>query len=95
MGRQARRAGPVSPAGLRAPPKPEGIRDAKGWLKKRMAERTYSETIHQPIFARRFNLQAARTAPSFAHCCDEIARLIAELQQAKQLDIGDEGKSHA
>ena len=60
-----------------------------------MAERRYSETIHQPIFARRFDLQAARTAPSFAHCCDEIARLVAELQRPEQPDTADEGESHA
>jgi len=83
------------PVDLRAPPNPEGIRDAKGWLKKRMAARSYSETIHQPIFARCFDLQAARTAPSFAHCCDEIARLVAELQQSEQPDTADEARSEA
>jgi hypothetical protein len=76
------------PSDLKPPPDPEAIRDAKGWLKKHMTGHKYSETVHQPLFARHFDLQAARNAPSFAHCCDEIARLITALTQPPQPTAG-------
>jgi len=55
---------------------PEAIRGAKEWLRKNMSpSRTYSETIDQPAYANRFDLQAARNAPSFAKLCRDILSL--------------------
>jgi len=83
------------PPDLRAPSNPEAIRDAKGWLGKRMAGGKYSATIHQATFTRHFDLQAARGALSFGHCWDEIARLITELRQPEKPDAGTEGRTEA
>jgi hypothetical protein len=63
------------PPGLCAPADPESIRDAKGWLQKAMPPgRKYSETIDQPSLASKFDLNAARRAPSFDKMCREIER---------------------
>jgi hypothetical protein len=60
--------------GLSSPSDPESIRDAKGWLQKAMPPgRKYSETIDQPSLASKFDLNAARRAPSFDKLCREIA----------------------
>lgn len=69
------------PDGLQPPPDPEGVRNAKGWLAKRMAGGKYLETLHQPVFTRHFDIQAARRAPSFEHCYQEIMRLVDALEQ--------------
>lgn len=47
-------------------------RDAKGWLRQRMASGTYGETTDQPAFAARMDLQEALTrCRSFRKLCDE------------------------
>ena len=63
------------PPNLVAPADPESIRDAKGWLQKAMPPgRKYSETVDQPCLASRFDLDAARRAPSFDKMYREIER---------------------
>jgi hypothetical protein len=63
------------PPNLVAPADPESIRDAKGWLQKAMPPgRKYSETVDQPSLASKFDLDAARRAPSFDKMCREIER---------------------
>jgi hypothetical protein len=69
----------ASHSGLRtdlvAPADPKSIRDAKGWLQQAMPPgRRYSETIDQPSLASKFDLNAARRAPSFDKMCREIER---------------------
>jgi len=60
---------------LSAPHDPESIRDAKGWLQKAMPPgRKYSETIDQPSLASRFDVNAARRAPSFDKMYREVER---------------------
>ncbi|MCY4401137.1 MAG: DUF4276 family protein [Candidatus Poribacteria bacterium] len=63
------------------PKDPETIRDAKGWLSKRMENsKTYSETRDQPAFAALFDIEQARKADSFDKCYRDIVRLLEELQ---------------
>jgi hypothetical protein len=66
------------PTDLTPPPHPESIRGAKEWLSDRMpAGSTYRPPAHQPSFATRFDLDAARnTAPSFDKLCREVLRLL-------------------
>ncbi|MGW4789943.1 DUF4276 family protein [Streptomyces sp. NPDC004230] len=66
------------PDDLAPPPHPESIRGAKEWLSARMpAGLTYRPPAHQPSFATRFDLDAARsTAPSFDKLCREVLRLL-------------------
>lgn len=53
-------------AGESPPANPESIRDAKEWLRARMPRgQRYRETRHQASFTARFDLDAARSAPSF------------------------------
>lgn len=55
-------------------PKPEAERprDAKGWLRERMAKKAYGETTDQPAFAARFDLdEAAANSRSFRKMCTE------------------------
>lgn len=61
---------------LTAPGDPEGIRDAKGWLRARQQERRYSPTVDQLPLARAFHLTQARSAPSFDKCYREVTRLL-------------------
>jgi hypothetical protein len=61
---------------------PEGVQDAKGWLKKHMEQgRTYSETVDQPALTRHFDLQAARQTSSFDKLWRDIEWLLAELDK--------------
>jgi len=63
---------------LAAPPDPESIRGAKAWLRRAMLPgRTYSETVDQPALASRFDLTAARRAPSFDKMYREMDRFCA------------------
>ncbi len=55
---------------------PERRRDAKGQLGEILGRR-YSETLDQPAFTARFDLDMARRAPSFDKCYREIMRLLA------------------
>lgn len=63
------------PDHLEPPQDPERVRDAKGWLSEQMP-RTYNPTTDQPAFTSRFDLEVARTAPSFDKFVREFARLM-------------------
>jgi len=64
------------PADLEPPDHPERIRDAKGWLGKRMAAgRKYSERLDQPALSARFDLRQARSADSFDKFYREVVAL--------------------
>ena len=52
------------PRNVEPPPDPERIRGAKEWLSRHMGE-TYVEVTHQLDFTRRFDLDQARSNPSF------------------------------
>jgi len=53
----------------------EAPRDAKGWLRERMAGRAYGETTDQPAFSARFDLaKAYERSRSFRKLCDEWSR---------------------
>ena len=55
----------------------EGIRNAKGWLTARMPPgQSYRETIHQASFSAIFDLDAARSAPSFDKLWRDVGALI-------------------
>ncbi len=63
------------------PDDPESKRGAKEWIKQQLPRgRTYSETIDQPGLTRLFNLQKARSIPSFDKMYREVARLVAEFE---------------
>jgi hypothetical protein len=50
----------------------EGPRNAKGWLRERMAAGKYSEMLDQPAFASKFNLREAfDNSRSFRKLCKE------------------------
>lgn len=60
-----------------APPEPESIVDAKGWLTSRMpAGRSYRETLDQPALTSVFDLTAARSAPSFDKFWRDVTSLL-------------------
>jgi hypothetical protein len=64
-------------AELVAPPDPESVRDAKGWLSARMAgDLHYVPTVDQKALVARFDLDQARRASSFDKCYREITRLL-------------------
>ncbi|RKG83140.1 DUF4276 family protein [Corallococcus terminator] len=63
------------PSDLRAPPHPERIRDAKGWLHKRMPD-GYSPTIDQAALTKIFDLEAARRADSFDKLFRDMGALL-------------------
>lgn len=63
------------PADLEPPPAPEAIRDAKGWLGQRMP-RGYSPTTDQPALTGLFDLELARSSPSFDKLIRELTRLL-------------------
>ncbi len=61
------------------PPNPESIRDAKGWLSQNVLRgATYHPTRHQPKFTAAFDLDAARTAPSFDKLWRDVTSLLRE-----------------
>jgi hypothetical protein len=64
------------PDDLESPAAPEAVRDAKGWLSQRMP-RGYSPTADQPALSELFDLDLARTSPSFAKLVRELTRLLA------------------
>lgn len=54
---------------------PESRRDAKGWIRSRMAAGTYGETTDQPAFSARMDLQQAfDDSRSFRKLCAEWER---------------------
>lgn len=57
---------------------PETPRDAKGWVKERMASRHYGETTDQPAFTAKMDLeQAFENSRSFRKLCVEWDRNVA------------------
>lgn len=62
---------------LESPLEPEAIRDAKGWLSARMAERRYREVLHQPKLTAIMDLAQARRAQSFDKLWREVGRILA------------------
>ena len=72
---------------LESPNNPEEIRGAKGWLKQRRDSRKYRETLDQPGFTARFDLNQARRADSFDKCYRDIARLLDELRQTNDTQL--------
>lgn len=59
------------------PSKPESIRDAKGWLSARLpAGQSYRETLDQSALTEVFDLDAARTAPSFDKLWRDVSWLL-------------------
>lgn len=55
----------------------ESPRDAKGWLKARMAGGSYGEATDQPAFSARMDLQLAfERSRSFRKLCDEWSRQV-------------------
>lgn len=62
---------------IEPPDDPEAVRDAKGWLSARMqAGGPYRATIHQASFSATFDLDAARSAPSFDKFWRDVSSLI-------------------
>lgn len=63
---------------LQPPQRPDGVRDAKGWLQRnRIDGRAYSPTVDQPALAARFDLEQARSgAPSFDKLWRDVERLM-------------------
>lgn len=60
------------------PAKPESIRAAKAWLSGRMsANRAYSPTRDQPALTAVFDMDAARSAPSFDKLWRDVTFLLA------------------
>lgn len=63
---------------VETPDDPESIRDAKGWLSARMPPgRSYRPTLDQAALTARFDLDAARAAPSFDKLWRDVAALLA------------------
>ena len=57
----------------------EAIRNAKGWLSACMPPgRRYRETLHQAALTARFDVDAARAAPSFDKMWRDLASLLGE-----------------
>ena len=66
----------VHPSTVR-PEHPESIRDAKGWLSGRMPTgQRYRATLHQPALTAIFDLDAARTAPSFDKLWRDVSAVL-------------------
>jgi hypothetical protein len=67
------------PDNLVAPPNPERIRDAKGWLTERRTDGlSYRPTVDQATLGSVFDLnQARKAAPSFDKFCRDVERLLA------------------
>jgi hypothetical protein len=59
-----------------SPSEPEAMRDAKGWLGRRLPHR-YDPVTHQLTFTKHFDLQAARRVPSFDRLYRKIEHLLA------------------
>ena len=65
---------------IHPPNDPEAVRDAKGWLDRRMENNeSYNETTDQPALAALFDLEQARQAASFDKCYRDIVRLLGEI----------------
>lgn len=63
---------------LLIPANVEGIRDAKGWVRRYLAAGQYRERIHQPAFSSRIDVPLARSrSQSCDRFCREVERLLA------------------
>ncbi|MBM4050410.1 MAG: DUF4276 family protein [Planctomycetes bacterium] len=70
------------PLDLVPDPRPEAIRNAKGWLTRHMPRnRPYAETTDQPALTRAFDMHAARRTDSFDKCYREIVKLLTTLKR--------------
>jgi hypothetical protein len=82
------------PEDLASPGSPEGIRGAKGWLKRSRTDgRSYSETIDQPALTSVFDMYQARgRSASFDKMWREVERLLACASGARAVsgDTSDE-----
>ena len=59
----------------RVPESPEEQRCGKHWIQQRMTGVKYSETVDQPRFTARMDLNQCRArSPSFDKLCRELAR---------------------
>jgi len=63
------------PDDLDPPQLPEAIRDAKGWLGRRMTS-GYDPVTHQLEFTRKFDLDEAHANPSFSHFFHHIREFL-------------------
>ena len=69
---------------IHPPNDPEAVRNAKGWLDRRMENnKSYSETTDQPALTALFDIEQARQADSFDKCYRDIVYLLEELQKVK------------
>lgn len=60
-----------------APPNPEEIQNAKGWISKRMSSRRpYNPTIHQQGMTRNIDLNMARRSRSFSKLYSDVEYLL-------------------
>lgn len=70
---------------IHPPNDPESVRDAKGWLDRRMENNeSYSETTDQPALAALFDIEEARRADSFDKCYRDLVRLLNELRKINE-----------
>ncbi len=73
------------PQALTPPSEPESIQGAKEWLRDRM-QRKYIETLHQPRFTAKFDMQQARArSRSFRKLWDSVESLIDRATQDSNL----------
>jgi hypothetical protein len=63
------------PDDLEKPPRPDGLRDAKGWLAQRMPD-GYDPIRHQLVLTRRMDLGQARSTSSFDRLYRHVAALL-------------------
>ena len=85
------------PADLDAPPDPEAVRDAKGWLRRKMpAGRKYTERTDQPALTAQFDIDCAfRASDSFNKCHREIERLLRAIMPPSPPAVGTASSSPA
>lgn len=68
-----------------APDDPEAIRGAKEWLRQRMPRgKPYRPTLHQADLTKFFDLDAARSAPSFDKLWRDVSDLLREAPRGGQ-----------
>jgi len=65
---------------LQAPPNPENIRGAKGWLERNMIGKGYSETTDQALLTQAFDIHAALSARSFRKCYQDLSQMLTQLR---------------
>ncbi len=61
---------------LDPPDDPEGIPSPKGWIKNRMKNKCYQETIDQVRLTTQFDItEASKRSPSFSYFCKVVKRI--------------------